>query len=305
MSEHVEELFSAAYDGELNADARAAFDRHLAGCPDCAAAFARLTTAVDALRELGPARMPRPVRLPEGSPLPAPRFGRLPFRPAWGRGLVAGLAAVGTVAVVGGIAAVVLTRGAGTSFSSSTANAPLSGAAGAGGSNARAVPGVAPGASIAGPEDLWPAGCSAQYLGIDATAAAQTPAGFTNRASSDDGVTDVMIATAGTSFAPGETTDVYTRIVDDSSGADYLPCTALEGPLAGSSATVTVPAAEPSFTPGPGPGPAYLTPDGQPTVEVTIPASAVEGATYEVVVEVPAGAGEAQAREVSLQIQIS
>jgi len=108
VSDHVEGLFSAAYDGELSGDARAAFDRHLAECSACAAAFAQLSTAADALRELGPARMPRPVRLPEGAPIPQRRLVRLPARPSWGRGLVAGLTAAGMVAVAGGIAAVVI-----------------------------------------------------------------------------------------------------------------------------------------------------------------------------------------------------
>ena len=80
VSGHVLSLFSAAYDGELSQDARSGFDRHLGECSACAAAFAELTTAVDALREQPPARMPHPVRLPEGSPAPERRWFGLP---AW------------------------------------------------------------------------------------------------------------------------------------------------------------------------------------------------------------------------------
>ena len=100
MSGHVDSLLSAAYDGELRPDARAAFDRHLAECTACAAAFAELTTAVDALREQPTARMPHPVRLPEGSPLPERRWFEVPARLSQGRRLLTGLTAAGLVAAV-------------------------------------------------------------------------------------------------------------------------------------------------------------------------------------------------------------
>jgi hypothetical protein len=306
VSKHVEGLFSAAYDGELSADARAAFDRHLAECPDCAAGFAQLTTAVDALRELGPARMPRPVRLPEGSPIPERRLARWPAQLPRGRGLVAGLAAAGMVAVAGGVTAVLVTRDLTPVRSSSALAGPLSPENAAGAGTAARAPSVSPpGASLA-PQYEAPApaseACAApQPLGTGAASAAEIPAGFANRDTKDDGFTTVVLATQAGSFAPGATVDIYARLIDDSDGAVYLPCTLLEGPVPSSpSSSLTVPAFTPSATPLGG-----LTVDGQPLLEVTLPASAVAGETFQVVVAVPAGAGEAVASEVSLPIQVT
>jgi anti-sigma factor RsiW len=284
VSGHVDSLFSAAYDGELSPDARGAFDRHLGECSACAAAFAELTTAVDALREQPTARMPHPVRLPEGSPGPERRFAHRPMWLPRGRAIVAGLTAAGMVAVAGGVtAAVVLTRGAGPTrtYSAAPALAP--------GSNAGA--GAAIQAPLASPQsasllpELAPlfrgfAGCP-KVLPISRAQALEIPAGFSNHATGDNGVSTGVVATQASSFAPGGTVDIYVRLIADSSSTVSLPCTFLVGPPSASSSeedevTVAVP------TPVTG-----LTVDGQPLLQVTVPATAVAGQTFEIVVSHP------------------
>jgi hypothetical protein len=48
-----------------------------------------------------------------------------------------------------------------------------------------------------------------------------------------------------------------------------------------------------------------LTVDGQPVLEVVIPSTEAAGQNCQIVAEVPAGAGEAQASEVTLKIQVT
>ena len=305
MSRHVEALLSAAYDGELSPGARAAFDRHLGECSACAAAFAELTTAVDAIREQPPARMPHPVRLPEGSPVPERRFLGLPARLSQGRRLVAGLTAVGVVAAAGVAAALVITGGVlpGSSLHSASTGGSISEAAPAGNAagplRSSACTGGCP-----TPEPLVPStsgACASQTLSISAASAAQIPDGFNNQATHDDGVTAVILATPSSDYTPGETVDVYARLIDDSTGAVSLPCTLLAGPEAGgSSAALAVPATETSATPA-----GTLTFEGQPVFAVVVPGTAVAGTTYQIVVDVPAGPGEATAKQVTLSVRVT
>ena len=309
MSRHVERLFSAAYDGELSPQARAGFDRHLAECPACAAAFAELTTAVDVLREQGPARMPRPVRLPEGSPAAQRGLSGLLARPRWGHGLTGGLAAAGMVAAVAGVTAVVvvghLNPGLETRSPTAGYSAPLE-AGVSHGSAAQPVAGVnggagaCPGAGCPSPTVATvPVGtCAATALGTSAASAAEIPTGFNNRDSNDDGTTRVVIATQASSFTPGETVDVYARVIDDDTGAVYLPCTSLEAAVSGSSNALALPFEAILATPAPG-----IAVGGEPVLQVTLPVSTATGQTYQIVVEVPVSAGEA--RQVSLSINVT
>lgn len=316
MSRHVDRLFSAAYDGELGSEARARFDRHLAECPACAAAFAELTTAVDVLREQGPARMPRPIRLPEGSPAAQHRLAGLFARPRWGHGLTAGLAAAGMVAVAGGIAALVLvgplnpgithqSPGYSASLSSGKSRSGVAGPVAPGadfgqassGTGGCAASGCASKQAVPG---ATPAACAATSLSISAVSAAEIPTGFNNHATEDDGSAKVVIATQASSFTPGETIDVYARVIDDGTGAVYLPCTSLEAAVSGSTGALALPLVTIPATPAHG-----ISVGGEPVLQVTIPLSAGAGQTYQIVVDVPVSAGETQARQVSLDIQVS
>ena len=313
MSRHVERLFSAAYDGELSPEARAGFDRHLAECPACAAGFARLTTAVDVLREQGSARMPRPVRLPEGSPVGRRRLAGLLARPRWSHGLSGGLAGAGMVALAGGIAALVVigplqpgldhARG-GTSFSSGPAvgSSLVPGAKGAEAAPVNpAVCGVTGGCATSQPAvPTATATCSATALSVSASSATEFPTGFNNRTTNDDGSAKVVIATQVDAFTPGETVDVYDRVIYDDTGAVYLPCTSL---VAGGS--VQAGAAPLSSAPIP----AVLAPDlavtGEPILQVTIPVSTPPNQPYQIVVDVPLSPGSTQDYQVSLTIQVT
>jgi anti-sigma factor RsiW len=309
VNRHVESLFSAAYDGELSPDARAAFDRHLGECSACAAGFAEMTTAVDALREQPPARMPHPVRLPEGSPVPARGWFGLPGRLPQGRRFVAGLTAAGLVAAAGVAAIVVLNAGSvpGTDHYSSGAG---SGSAALGRVPAAGNQPGGPQSSACSsgcsvlPQNAAPSAsavCVSTTLSISATSAAEIPAGFSNQTTEGDGTTKVVIATQASGYSPSGTVDIYARLIDDATGAVYLPCTFLVGPTVGGSATVAAaPATEAPATPA-----GALTHDGQPVLEVVVPTAATAGQTYQIVVEVPAGAGEAQVKDVTLSIQVT
>lgn len=79
---HVQDLFSAAYDGELSSEQWLRFKEHLAACADCTAAYDAFRTGVDSVRLLPAARMPLPVHLPGGAPVAQRRTAS-----AWLRGL--------------------------------------------------------------------------------------------------------------------------------------------------------------------------------------------------------------------------
>lgn len=304
VSGHVESLLSDAYDGELSPEARAAFDRHLGQCSACATAFAELTTAVDALREQPPARMPHPVRLPERSPVPERRWFGVP---AWirlpeGRRLVGGLTAAGVVAAAGVAAFVVLNPSSGTGNTTRSQSSVSSGSGAFGAAPAKLPQSSACTGGCAPPEAVGlPPVCPSQTLNISAASAAEIPDGFNNQATHDDGITDVILATQSLDYTPGETVDIYSRVIDDGAGVVSLPCTLLAGPgVGGSSAALEAPASATYATPA-----GTLTVGGQPLLKVAVPRSASAGQTYQIVAEVPAGAGEAQAKQVTLTIQVT
>jgi hypothetical protein len=143
--------------------------------------------------------------------------------------------------------------------------------------------------------------CVPQILGSSAASAAQIPAGFNNQATRDDGVDDVILATPSLDYTPGETVDIYARVVDDATRTVSLPCTVLAGPeLGGAGAALGVPVTATPATPA---GTSIFS--GQSVLEVVVPGTAVAGESYQIAVQVPAGDGEAQAKEVTLTIEVS
>ena len=146
--------------------------------------------------------MPRPVRLPEGSPAAQRRLAGLLARPRWGRGLTAGLAAAGMVAVAAGIAALVVvgplnpgvsrqSAGYSASLSKGVLNGSVPVASGVdhgptNGSSGCSAGGCA--AAQAAPE-ASPAACSARALSTSAASAAEIPTGFNNHVTDDDSST--------------------------------------------------------------------------------------------------------------------
>ena len=67
--DHVSALFSAAYDDALDADEAARFRSHIDECEQCGIEYDAFRNAVNAVRALPPARMPRPVHVPSTPPV--------------------------------------------------------------------------------------------------------------------------------------------------------------------------------------------------------------------------------------------
>jgi hypothetical protein len=312
--EHVDHLLSRAYDGDLAADQRALFDGHLSFCAACSAAYADLATGVDAVRGLPAVRMPHPVLLPEGLPrgaarrwpwsrgaAPAPsgagegprRWAALPLRHPWVSGL---LGAAATAALV---AAVVVPTTLGHGPASGLRLPVLAPSSGAAGSYAReAVPqGSIPAAPCGGCSAAT--ACPAPLAPTGAPLSTAIPAIYNNRAASDDGVTTAIVATSVSTYAPGQTVEIYARLVDDRSGAVTLPCTFLGPASAAGSHSLSGPfsgAASPEV-------PATLGLEGQGILEATVPASAPAGETLDIVIDVPAARGK-PAHAVALPITV-
>ena len=112
-NDHVQDLFSAASDGELSSEQWLRFKEHLATCAGCTDAYGTFRTGVDSVRLLPAARMPLPVHLPGGAPQAQRRSAS-----AWLRGLrrmplvPGGATAVAAVAAAA-IALIALTHPAG------------------------------------------------------------------------------------------------------------------------------------------------------------------------------------------------
>ncbi len=306
---HVEHLLSRAYDGDLDAHQRALFDGHLSACGPCSAAYADLATVLGAVRGLPPVRMPHPVRLPEGLPRAAGRrwswsrgatalaggdasagWTRLPLRHPWVTGL---LGAAATAALIAAIVVPSISRGPGFSgISSSLGN----------GATGQYSPGIPPAAIPNAPCS----GCSSApacpvTLAPGARAVGTAiPAVYNNREVRDDGVTTAILATSVSSYAPGESVEIYARLVDDRTGTVSLPCAYLEPaptPTAGPQHAIATPASG-AFS---APVPAQLgLADG---LSVKVPGTAVPGETLEIVIEVPGRGGE-PAHQVDLSITV-
>ncbi|HEY2704012.1 MAG TPA: zf-HC2 domain-containing protein [Candidatus Dormibacteraeota bacterium] len=307
---HVDPLFSAAYDDELDRGARRRFDAHLEGCTRCAAAFEDYRTAVDAVHLLPAVAMPATVRLPLGAP-----------RAAAGRAEVLGrlrdallhpqpVTAAATMAAVG-IAAVVLAvhHGGGGTSSATAGNAPVALSQGSG-SSAQGAAGFPP---IPAPERPVP--CPVAPVAGGGAA----PAGYAHSASTPTGTGgELVLATPADSYGAGETIPIYARLTTPGSpggGGAVVPCVSLEtdGSAAASQpkAAARVPQGAPPQAPAydsaaqPTPlavatsGPAPLSAAGSagsssrlqgsgPLLSVTIPAGIAKGTTLRLVAVIPA-----------------
>lgn len=227
---HVEDLFSAAYDGALSERERARFDEHMAGCQQCAAGQRDFRAAVDAVRALPPARMPVRVVLPATPPVAERRSLLPPFLkrlrlPGPGPALSAGMLAAAGIAVV---VVAVHGHGGSTAAGSSVAFSNLSplakSAAGAGtsqhGSSNNATTG----------------NCIKPVLTttLHAAATAGTPTGFANRVSV--GVPqrpgqELVLATTSGRYTPGSQVLVYAALTTSSGQRKaVVPCVTLRGP---------------------------------------------------------------------------
>ena len=295
MKEHVEEFFSEAYDGELSQKDQVIFDRHLGECSVCSDAFAELTIAIDAVRELKPVHMPQMVRIPEMGKH-RKWFGNPVFFASWRRRWVAGFAATGMVAMAG-LATVVVMTG---QFSPKVDIPSTTGG--------MAVPG------IVNPQSLTPssgcqsqdcfaqapsATCISQPLSIPENTAVEIPTTYLNSMSSIDGSIEVVIATPTLKVAAGSIVSIYARLIHLDTGIVELPCVALAGP---GSTQSQLPA---EVSGGQISGIPVIQPATGAELQVSIPSTATTGEYFQIVVEVPSSSLETKLHSVNLSLQIS
>jgi hypothetical protein len=222
---HVEELFSAAYDGALSDTERARYEAHLAGCERCTAAAAEFRTAIDAVRALPQAQMPVRVVLPATPPVAEHRR----FLPAWLRLPVLSPATGGAVMALVGIAAVVVAvhvHGGGSSAGSSLGSTALKQLAPA---NGERISGADSGR-------LADIGACPKPLAITTArpgaTSAGTPAGFSNRVAITNPQRpgeELVLATTSGRYAPGAQVLVFAALT--TSGNQHtvvVPCVALQ-----------------------------------------------------------------------------
>jgi len=90
--QHVEDLFSPAFDDALTAREAERFAAHLHDCDACASAYDAFQATVGAVRSLPAARMPVPVHLPSTPPIAEQRFFPVRMSARWRPRLRAGFA---------------------------------------------------------------------------------------------------------------------------------------------------------------------------------------------------------------------
>ena len=307
-SQHVPDLFSAAFDGELSSEQWLQFKEHLATCVECAAAYETFRTGVESVRLLPAARMPLPVHLPSGAPVAQRQTAA-----AWLRGLrrrvplvPGGATAVAAVAAAA-IALIALTHPATTPNPTTSASNPNtaagrgeagSAAQGACPSRAAAVP-SAKEAAYSYRETKTDPSRPGQVLVIatdSATAAAGSQLVFYASLS-------VPLPTAGAPGAPAST-----------AAAAVVPCLSVTG-LPGSQLPLAVPQ-PPSFAAAANgaaaPQPASGTQDSSLATQadaglqtITIPAGTPPGTVLHIVATVPAGFPSAGDPPLSIELTIT
>ncbi len=275
---HVTHLFSAAYDGELDAARSELLAAHLERCEDCAARYETFRDSIDALRALPAARMPRPVHVPSTAPV-AERAGPLARLRGvrWPRILPGGATAIAAVAAA---VILVLVSRQNPSGPQTASNAALPRAA---------------------------AGAAAACASARPAAPVAVPASFANQArASEPGRPGevLLLATQATQATPGQRVPVYALLT--------APRAALSGPggAAGSLTSAAAPclsvaavdptgghrsSAVPFSSGGAVAGPQALGSGGSADQsspafsEFTVPTSAAPGTVLHVTATVPAG----------------
>ena len=244
---HVDALYSAAYDDELDPAARRRFDAHVEGCARCADVWDDYRAALDAVRALPAVAMPATVRLPLGPPqveagraalLDRLRAALFHPQPVWA---AAGLAAVSLAAVI--LAVHHPGGGTGTSASGSLA---FGSAPGAHGGAARyapvpAVPGA--GARNSAPEALSTVvPCPVSQV---APGAGASTSGYAYATRSAVAGRELVLATPTDTYPPGASVPIYARLTGGGStrgGTDVVPCVTLETFGGGAGAPAAAPA---------------------------------------------------------------
>ena len=240
---HLDALFSAAYDDELDALDRRRFDAHLEFCDRCAQGWDDYRAALDAVRALPAVAMPATVRLPVGPPQVeagrAALLGRLRHallhpQPVWA---AAGLAAVSLAAVI----LAVHHPGGGTG-SQATGSVAL-GVAPNSHAGTAPVPAV-PGARNSAPE-AFSAVIPCPVVQV-APGAGGTSGGFSYATrSSVPGGRELVLATPTDTYPPGASVPIYARLTGGGStpgGNDVVPCVTLQTFGGGAGAPAAAPA---------------------------------------------------------------
>lgn len=300
---HLDDLFSAAYDDALGATVRQSFDTHLESCPRCNAGFDQFRASIDAVRAVPEARMPVPVRLPDGLPGPAVGpLGRLWRRVgptngrSFGLGVATAAAAAGAAVLLGINVAVPKTvQQAALPNGSSGVSAPVGGTPGRVNNGVVAAPQV--------PTSVCP-------LTVAGRGDNTVPAGFTNRTTVSNPQRphqELTIATASDRAAAGSTITVYARLSAPTTSIApahssisappptlFIPCLALR--------TAGEPVSAPS------PAVATSAPSGLTEQQITIPAGLPPGTVLEIVGSVPAGqpsSADAGGLEATVRVSVS
>lgn len=286
--EHIDQLFSAAVDGELSPDQQARFDQHLAECATCASSYASFRHAVQRARALPPAAMPLPVHLPSGPPVAERSTGaawlaRLIARRRLPVGAATGVAALAAAAIV----VVGLTRGGAPASSTgpppTRLNQATGGAATPAGCPAAASTGSAPLAYRVTASDPTRPG---QQLLLSASAASAAPG-------SQLQVLAVLTVPSQALAAPGAAAASAAAIA-------VTPCLSVSGLPAASIATQngTPPEAVPQQQ---GAGAAEA-PSGE---TLMIPPGAASGTVFHVVATIPANYPASNQAPLSVSLAIT
>lgn len=285
---HVDDLFSPAYDGQLNDTERRRFDAHLHECARCRSDYEHFHASVDTVRALPAARMPIPVHLPSTPPIGELRAA---WRHRWTRllryrtGMATGLAAAAAVAIV----AVALTHQGAQVGSRSASPAAGSGALGqepygAAGSSATAgCPRPAAGSPAAPPADL-----SHRSLATQAARPGQR----------------LVLAASSGEVAPGTTMQVYAVLTapraelgiapssQPAASITAVPCLVVVEPLVKTAQSPATAVSNLSLIPEASGAPLGLPRSQQteaPLFSVDVPAGTPAGTVLHITATVPAG----------------
>jgi anti-sigma factor RsiW len=303
---HVTELFSDAYDGLLDDDARSRFDRHLARCAPCAAGFAALSVSIDAVRALPATRMPVPVRLPSTPPVAA-REGVLAalherLRVGPGRVVIA-LGGV-TAAAAAAIVVVALAMHHGGAGTGTVASGPLADAAGGGSvSSSSSAFGAAPGTAAPQPGAVLAPQTTGAPLRAESLAAFPYSVVVPVPGHPDE---ELVLATQSGRVTAGQQVLVLARVQPRATGAAALPGATLPDVrlltgvgVAGSGNASPAAPAQSSGLPAaiaqaPSASMGGTAGDGQPLLAVSLPASLQSGQIIELVALLPDAHGHPQ-----------
>ena len=301
------DLFSDAFDNELEGALHRDFQAHLQECADCRSEFGEYRRALQAMRAMPEVKMPVAVTIPQSPPTARGRFG---FSLTSGRGLasVAGLAAAAAILLVS------------TQFHGASSPSP-------GSSLSLLTPTAGSGpkfqAPLAADAQAGVAGCSPAIIVKDSV-----PSGG-NSTTTTTGGSHLHLYTAVSTVAAGDTVTVYAAATiavasvaapgsTPSAPTVVAPCVSLMPPgvglsaipseeMANSGGSVSSGSAFAQDARGPATAITWRAVDDSSRTTIIIPSTARSGDIITVVAEVPAGSGgiaTAPAMEAVLNLRV-